>query len=365
MKEGKSVILVVDDIPDNLALASALLKREYTVKLATNGEAALKIAQTEPPDLILLDVMMPGMDGYETCARLKADRVLRQIPVIFLTAMGEVEDEERGFSLGAVDYIVKPLTPSLLLARVKTQLALKHIQDQLEERNAYLEAEIVRRIEEVNQLQEVAIHAMASLAETRDHETGAHIQRTSNYVKELGEHMRKKNVYADILTLENILLMTKSAPLHDIGKMGIPEAILWKPGKLSPEEFNVMKRHSYFGYRAIAKAEKLLGSSESFLRFAKEMAHSHHERWDGGGYPSGLAGTDIPVSARLMALADVYDALISRRVYKAPISHDVALTMIEAETGKHFDPDVVAAFLELEDRFRLIAETYRDEFPEG
>lgn len=362
MNEDKPVILVVDDIPDNLALANALLKRQYKVKLATSGEAALTMAKAEPPDLILLDVMMPGINGYETCAQIKEDSVLKHIPVMFLTAMGEVEDEEKGFALGAVDYIIKPLTPSLLLARVKTHLTLKYTQDCLEERNLHLESEVARRIEEINQLQEVAIDAMASLAETRDRETGAHIQRTANYVKELGMRLREKAIYSDVLTLENIFLMTKSAPLHDIGKIGVPETILWKPGKLTEEEYTVMKTHSLIGKRAIDGAEKRLGTSMTFLQFAKEMAGYHHERWDGAGYPEGLAGGKIPVSARLMALADVYDALISRRVYKEPIPHEIAVSMIEVETGKHFDPVVVAAFLELADRFKEIAETYVDEY---
>ena len=360
LKKEKSVILVVDDVPDNLALASALLSPQYKVKVATSGEAALAIARIESPDLILLDVMMPGMNGYETCAQLKADTVLKQIPVMFLTSMGEVEDAEKGFALGAVDYIVKPLTPSLLLARVKTHLTLKQAQDDLKDRNTYLEEEIEKRIAEITLLQEVAITAMASLAETRDCETGAHIQRTSRYVKELALHLRSKSLFEDTLTLENVCLITKSAPLHDIGKMGIPDMILWKPSKLTVEEFGLVKVHPYIGKRAIAGAEKLLGTSESFLRFAKEMAYSHHERWDGAGYPEGISGESIPVSARLMALADVYDALISRRIYKEPVSHEVAVEIIRGESGKHFDPVVVESFLKLSDRFREIANTFHD-----
>ena len=361
MNNEKSVILVVDDVPDNLTLATSLLKHLYKVKVATSGEAALAIAQKSSPDLILLDVMMPGMDGYKTCARIKADETLRQIPVIFLTSLSEVEDEEKGFALGAVDYIVKPLKPSLLLARVKTHLTLKHVQKCLEERNIYLEEEVARRIQEINQLQEVAIHAMASLTETRDRETGAHIQRTAYYVKELGLQLRRRAEHEDVLTLENITLMTKSAPLHDIGKLGIPESILWKSGKLTNEEFDIMKSHTFIGNRAIAGAEKMLGTSVSFLRFAKEVSLTHHERWDGKGYPEGLAGENIPLSGRLMALADVYDALISQRVYKDPIPHEIATNMIVAESGKQFDPAVVVAFLELTDRFQEIARTYRDE----
>ena len=362
MKDDKPLILVVDDMANNRVLASALLKDFYRVKGATSGENALALMRYEPPDLILLDVMMPAMDGYETCACIKADALLKQIPVIFLSAKGDVEDEERGFALGAVDYIIKPFTPALLLARVKTHLTLKHAQEALEDRNAYLETEIVRRIEEVTLMQEVAITAMASLAETWDRETGAHIQRTANYVGELARYLQHKSIDVETLTLENIYLMTKSAPLHDIGKMGIPDMILWKPAKLSPEEFALIKSHPIVGRRAIEGAEKLLGNSESFLRFAKEMAYSHHERWDGTGYPEGLSGENIPVSARLMAIADVYDAIISRRVYKDPIPHDEAVEIIRAEAGKQFDPVIVEAFLNLADRFKLISETYRDDF---
>lgn len=361
MEKNNPVILVIDDVPDNLLLASSLLKNKYRVKVATSGEKGLAIARADPPDLILLDVMMPVMDGYETCAWLKADQLLRNIPVIFLTAKGDTEDEEKGFDLGAVDYIVKPLTPSLLLARVHTHLTLKSIQDDLQERNTYLETEIARRIEEVTLLQEVAITAMASLAETRDRETAAHIQRTVHYVRELAMQLRRKGYFDELLTLDNIYLMTKSTPLHDIGKMGIPDMILWKPAKLTPEEYALVKRHPAIGKRAIDGAEKLLGKDETFLRFAKEMAYSHHERWDGAGYPEGTAGEDIPVSARLMAVADVYDAIISRRVYKDPQSHETAVEIIRNESGRQFDPVVINAFLELADRFREISETFKDE----
>jgi len=360
MKNVKSVILVVDDVPDNLTLASALLKDLYKVKVATNGIKALSIADADPPDLILLDVMMPEMDGYETCRRLKSNPQLTNIPIIFLTAKGDAKDEEQGFKLGAVDYIVKPLTPSLLLARVKTHLALKSAQDSLKDRNSYLESEISRRIEEINILQEVAITAMASLAETRDNETSSHIQRTSLYVKELAQHLRNHPAFIDTLSPENIYLMIKSTPLHDIGKMAIPDMILWKPAKLTKEEFELVKKHPVIGRDAIIRAEALLKSPDSFLRFAKEMAYFHHEKWNGSGYPEGLSGEQIPVSARLLALADVYDALISRRVYKDPFPHTKAISIIEAESGKHFDPAVAEAFLALNERFRVIAETYQD-----
>ncbi len=360
MKEATSVVLVVDDVPDNLVQANALLKPYYKVRLATNGAAALKIAQAEHPDLILLDVMMPEMNGYETCAELKANQALRPIPVIFLTALGEVADAEQGFALGAVDYIVKPFTPSLLLARVKTHLTLKRAQAALIDRNEQLETEIVKRVDEIALLQEVAIMALASLAETRDCETEAHIQRTTQYVRELAGHLQSQAIFPDLLTPENVDLMAKSTPLHDIGKVGIPDMILWKPAMLNNEEFELVKMHPAIGRRAIKGAERLLSAPESFLRFAKEMTYFHHERWDGTGYPEALSGEAIPLSARLMALADVYDALISRRVYKKPISHTEAVQIIKGEAGKHFDPVVVAAFLALAERFHEIAVRFPD-----
>lgn len=360
MDKEKPVILVVDDVPDNLILASTLLKDLYKVKIATNGEKALVIAAADPPDLILLDVMMPVMDGYETCFHLKEQPELADIPVIFLTAKGEVEDEEKGFQLGAVDYIVKPLTPPLLLSRVKTHLTLKQTQTYLKDRNSYLEAEIARRIKEVTIIQEVAINAMVSLSESRDQETTAHIKRTSEYVNELALHLQKHPKFTAYLSFENIYLMTKSTPLHDIGKIGIPTNILWKPGKLSHEEFELIKKHPIIGRDSLIRAESLLPKPESFLRFAKEMAYSHHEKWDRSGYPEGLAGEQIPISARLMAVADVYDALISRRSYKDPFPHSQAVAIISAEAGKHFDPDVVEAFLALASRFEKISQKYQD-----
>ena len=363
MSGEKPLVLVVDDVSDNLALVNALLKRRYSVKLADNGYKALEVARKDPPDLILLDIMMPEMDGYETCAKLKADELLKLVPVIFLTAMGEVEDEEKGFSLGAVDYIVKPIVPSVLMSRVHTHVTLKRFQDQLKDRNTYLELEIAKRIKEVTLLQEVAITAMASLAETRDRETGAHIQRVGFYVRDLAQHLQQKGLYLETLTAENIFLMIKSAPLHDIGKMGIPDMILWKPASLSYEEFLLVKKHPLLGKQAIEGAEKLLETSDTFLRFAKEMAYSHHERWDGTGYPEGLSAGQIPISARLMALADVYDAIISRRVYKDPIPHSEAVQLIKNESGKQFDPVIVEAFLELSEQFRFISEKYHDDPP--
>lgn len=357
----RKTILIVDDTPDNIVLMNSLLKETYQTKVANNGERALKLAAAEPiPDLILLDIMMPGIDGYEVCRRLKADAVTAGIPVIFLTAMTQVEDEQKGFDAGGADYITKPISLPIVEARVRTHLQNKVARDFLSDQNAFLESEVRRRVHEVATIQDVTIMAMASLAETRDNETGAHIRRTQNYVRALAQELRTHPRFADFLTDEAIELLYKSAPLHDIGKVGIPDAILLKPGKLTPEEFEIMKTHTTLGRDAIAYAEKRLDAPNSFLRFAREIAYSHQEKWDGSGYPEGLAGDDIPVSARLMALADVYDALIGKRVYKPAFSHEKATGIIIEGKGMHFDPDVVDAFVSVSDKFKEIAEMFAD-----
>lgn len=358
----KAVVLVVDDTPDNLTLMSGLLKDSYTVKVANGGERALKIARSDAaPDLVLLDVMMPEMDGYEVCRRLKGDPATREIPIIFLTAKNHVEDETLGFSLGAVDYITKPISPPIVLARVKTQLQLKRAQDFLRDQNAYLESEVRRRTAEVVALQDVTIQALASLAETRDVDTGNHIRRTKYYVRLLAEKLRVHPRFSGLLDDDQLIdTLFKSAPLHDIGKVGVPDRILLKPGRFEPHEFEVMKSHAALGCRAIEQAEKELGGELKFLHYAKEIAHFHHEKWDGSGYPEGLAGEDIPIPARLMAVADVYDALISRRVYKEGMSHEKAAEIMLQGRASHFDPDVLDAFMELQAEFQEIARRYAD-----
>jgi len=358
---AKQTVLIVDDTPDNLTLMTGLLKDDYHTKVANNGERALRVASTSPlPDLILLDIMMPGMDGYEVCRRLKADAKTKGIPIIFLTAKTEIEDEQQGFDVGAVDYITKPISPPIVLARVKTHLTLKAAADFLKDQNVYLEAEVVKRTREVQVVQDVTIMAMASLAETRDNETGNHIRRTQNYVRALAQKLRTHPRYAAELDEATIDMLYKSAPLHDIGKVGIPDAILLKPGKLTEEEFEIMKTHTTLGRDAILAAEKLIDTPSSFLRVAREIAHYHQEKWDSSGYPEGLSGEAIPLSARLMAVADVYDALISRRVYKPPFPHETAVAIIQKGRGNHFDPDLVDAFLEIAEEFHAIAERYSD-----
>ncbi len=358
----KPTVLVVDDTPDNLTLMSGLLKDQYKVKIANNGERALKVALTgTAPDIILLDIMMPVMDGYETCRQLKANPETRDIPVIFLTAKAEVEDEIEGFELGAVDYITKPISPPIVLARVQTQLQLKRVRDYLRDKNEFLEAEVQRRTEEVVAIQEVTILAMASLAETRDNDTGNHIRRTQYYIRILAEKLRHHPRFNYFLDDDKTIdLLFKSAPLHDIGKVGIPDHILLKPGRFTEEEFETMKTHTTLGRDAIVAAERRLGLALPFLAYAKEIAYAHQEKWDGTGYPDGLSGDDIPIPARLMAAADVYDALICRRVYKEGMSHEKAMDIIMQGKGTHFDPDVVEAVIACAGEFKEIAERYKD-----
>ena len=357
----RQTILVVDDNMDNLTLIAGLLKGLYRVQLASNGEKAIKIGQCEsPPDLILLDIMMPVMSGHEVCQVLKADPRSHGVPIIFLTAMAATEDEKKGLEMGAADFITKPINPPILLARVATQLQLKAASDFLRDQNNYLEAEVIKRGRELAAIQDVTILAMASLAETRDNDTGNHIRRTQHYLRLLAQHLRQHARFSGFLSDHTINLLFRSAPLHDIGKVGIPDRILLKPGRFEPHEFEIMKTHCKLGRDAIAHAEEQLGLEVEFLKYAKEIAYSHQEKWDGSGYPEGLRGDAIPISARLMAVADVYDALISRRVYKEGMAHEAAVLLIAQGRGSHFDPDITDAFLALTDAFQAVATRYAD-----
>ena len=357
----KPTVLVVDDTPDNLSLMSGLLKDLYRVKVANNGEKAIKIVQSgSPPDLILLDIMMPGLSGYEVCAVLKDNPATRDIPIIFLTAMTGTDDEKKGLALGAVDFITKPVNPPIVMARVATQLQVKAAADFLKDQNVYLETEVAKRTKELAAIQDVTILAMASLAETRDNDTGNHIRRTQYYLELLANFLKNHDRFRFFLTDHTINMLFKSAPLHDIGKVGIPDRILLKPGRFEPHEFEIMKTHCKLGRDAIQHAEDQLGLEVEFLKFAKEIAYGHQEKWDGSGYPEGLAGDTIPISARLMAVADVYDALISRRVYKEGMPHAKAVGIIAEGRGTHFDPDIEDAFMALQEQFQEVAKRYAD-----
>ena len=341
-----ATVLIVDDAAENLSVLGGLLYPTYRVLVANSGAKALRIALGTPrPDLILLDVMMPDMGGYEVLERLRADPATLSIPVIFITAMDSPEEELRGLDAGAADYIIKPIRPNLVLARVRTQLEVKRARDWLKDQNAYLEAEVSRRMAENELTQTVAIRALATLAEIRDRDTGNHILRTQAFVRLLATHLSRRLGFAATLDQGYIELLTRSAPLHDIGKVGIPDAILQKPGPLTPAEWAIMQTHARLGADAIDLAQQDLDHPLPFLTVARDIARWHHERWDGTGYPDGLAGDAIPICARIMSLADCFDALISPRVYKPAIPLEEARDLIATERGSHFDPAVVDTFL--------------------
>lgn len=374
--ESKHHVLAVDDRPSNLLMLDKLLRDQYILHIATGGSQALDYLSTGgSADLILLDVIMPNLDGFEVCRQIKQLPRYAEIPVIFLTSLDSHTDEEYGLSLGAVDFIHKPFSSAVVLARVRNHLQLSvatralraHSQD-LERLVAERAQEITRQSQELTRrdhqliaAQGAIISALCTLAEMRDNETGNHIRRTQSYVRALAQRLRSYPAYRAELDDDAIRLLYISAPLHDIGKVGIPDAILRKPGSLTPAEWQVMQRHTEYGRDAIERAALELGEEGIFLRYAREIAHGHHERWDGTGYPQGLAGNGIPLSARLMAVADVYDALISKRVYKPAFPHAQAMEMIYAERGRHFDPQVVDALLEITPEFADIAQRFRDD----
>ena len=366
-------ILIVDDEPPNRLILEDLLAEHYLVHSVSNGQQALDYLMADgQASLILLDVVMPEMDGFEACRRIKADPRLQDIPVLFLTSLNSVEDEERGLSLGAADFIHKPFSRSIVGARVRNHLELAQARRRLSDRNVELEhlvaersREVLHEKEQVIAVQDVTITALCALAEIRDNETGNHIRRTQRYVQSLANKLRDHPRFRAELSDKAIEMLFKTAPLHDIGKVGIPDAILLKPGKLTADEWVIMKRHAEYGRDAIAQAEGNVGQSTDFLRYAREIAYGHHEKWDGSGYPQGLSGETIPLSARLMAVADVYDALISVRVYKPAYSHDQAISMIMEGRGTHFDQDIADTLLDVQGEFHAIAMSYCDTIAES
>lgn len=354
MESSMGRVLIVDDTEENIWALAAALKDAYTLMIAKDGKTALELARGEPsPDIILLDVIMPDMDGYAVCRYLKDDPATQNIPIIFITAQSGSGHEALGLSLGAVDYVHKPFEPSLVLARIKSQLTIKRHSDKQDE--------LVRdRTRELLLTREATIKTLATIAEWRDPETGSHIKRTRGYVQVLAEALRKHPQYGQRLSAADVELLTLSAPLHDVGKVSIPDYILFKPEALNAEEYDIMKKHTIFGAKALAVAQNDLGSS-SFLRTAQEIALSHHERWDGTGYPHNLLGENIPLAARIMSIADVYDALISRRVYKDAIPHSGAVESIMEKKGTQFDPVITEVFYSVCSVFKTIAEKYEDE----
>ena len=364
----KREILIVDDEPVNLSILSKVLTPYFVVRVCKSGEDALRNANIAPyPDLVLLDIMMPGMDGYEVLARMRENGNTRDIPVIFLSSLNSDVDEEKGLLLGAVDYITKPFKPIVVLARVRSQMEFKEARELLKNQNEWLEAEVDRRLRENQLIQDISLVVIAQLVETRDTETANHIVRTRSYVELLARRLISATKFQEG-TKDRIDVLVKASPLHDIGKIGIPDSILLKPGPLTPEEFEIMKTHTNIGGNAIRNAidKTLLARRGGFadgkpmslriLEEAETIARFHHERWDGTGYPDGLKGEAIPLSARIMALADVFDALTSDRPYKSAWSAAEANAYIIEQRGSQFDPDVVDAF---ESELEEFAEIHR------
>jgi len=361
--QPESTVMVVDDSKINIDILVDLLRAEYDIRVARDGIMALELMRQEPPDLVLLDIMMPGMDGLEVCRQMQADPLLRNIGVIFVTAMAESFDEQQGLEIGAIDYLTKPIQPAIVKLRIKNHLELKKARVQLEAQNLILEDKVRERTREVLHTQDITIECMASLAETRDPETGNHIQRTKLYIKTMLDIMMAQDPAYCKCSQNEAELIVKSAPLHDIGKVGIPDHILLKPGKLTATEFTVIKRHTTCGWRALQVAQDRVGVN-TFLQIAADLAYAHHEKWDGSGYPRGLKAEDIPFCGRLMAIADVYDALISRRSYKEPFSHEKAVHIITCGDGRtspeHFDPKILAVFRENHELFFNISQCYAE-----
>lgn len=350
----RSRILVIDDEPFFLDLLSDSLSQQYQVSLAKSGKQGLQRAQgAGRPDLILLDVVMPEMDGYQTCQQLKDEASTQDIPVIFLTAQRNLEDELKGFELGAVDYITKPISLPLLLTRINNQLALS-------QQKIALEHLVIERTTELERTKDAIVYSMGEMAEARDEETGNHLLRTREYVKALARQLSANPNFKAMLNERLIDAFQRAAPLHDIGKIAVPDSILRKQDRLTVEERKIMNNHPDHGRQSIQNAENKIGST-LFIKIAKEIAYCHHEKWDGSGYPQGLTGKQIPLSARLMALADVYDALVSRRCYKPTFTHQQATEMILQQKHKHFDPEITDAFLQIHAIFNDIAQKYKDE----
>lgn len=351
-------IMIVDDTEMNIVILVEALEDDYELIIAINGLEAIELLEEQRPDLILLDIMMPEMDGYDVLKTIKRNPELKNIPVILLSAITDSDSKTKGFALGAVDYVTKPFEMVEVKARVRTQLKVEEARLALENQNIILEEKVKERTKLLERTNSASIYCLAALAETRDPETGEHIKRTREYIRVLALELQGKDEYKDILTNAYIELLYQSAPLHDIGKVGVRDSILLKPGRLTDEEFEEMKKHTIYGGESLMVGIKELGE-DSFLTLAQEIALTHHEKWDGTGYPKGISKTEIPISGRLMALSDVYDALISMRVYKKAYSHEEAKTIILEGSGTHFDPDVVNAFIRREAEFIEIMEKYR------
>jgi len=360
-ENSKATIMLVDDTPANLKLLEEMLQsRGYRVVQFPRGAMALKAAAKKPPDLILLDIMMPEMDGFEVCRRLKADKSLKDIPVLFISALDGADDKIKAFSAGGQDYVAKPFREEEVLARVKTHLELRRVRLKLEKHNFQLENLVREKVKEISDSQLATILAVSKLAEYRDDETGGHIERTRTFCRILAQNLRENHRYAESITdvfIENIY---HAAPIHDIGKVGIPDSILLKPGKLTRDEFEIMKTHTTIGASTL-QAVRTKYPKNAFINMGIALTRSHHEKWDGSGYPDGLTGEDIPLSGRIMAIVDVYDALRSKRPYKKPFSHEKSCRIIEEGAGSQFDPAIVETFTNIKSEFAMARERLEGE----
>lgn len=328
MKRHK--LLIVDDEPQNLQLMRQVLEDSYRLVFATDGEKAVQIAAKHQPDLILMDIMMPNVDGYQACRRLKTDPVLAKIPVIFVTALGDSQDEVVGFDIGGVDYITKPISPPVVRRRVRTHLSLV-------------------RTEELERTRLLIIQRLGRAAEFKDNETGLHVIRMSHYSRILAETAGQSPHWSEMIF--------QAAPMHDIGKIGVPDNILLKPGPLDDTEWNIMRQHPKIGYDIIGEHDSEL------LQVAAEIALSHHEKWNGKGYPKGLKGEDIPLSGRIIAVADVFDALTSKRPYKEAWPVEKAIALLREESGRHFDPELISHFVSAIDPILKVRDKWSEQEP--
>jgi putative two-component system response regulator len=362
---AKADLLIVDDTPANLRLLSSMLTNQgYKVRSVINGAMALMAVKAAPPDLILLDINMPDMNGYEVCAQLKADDDLDEIPVIFISALDELQDKVKAFASGGVDYITKPFQIDEVTARVRTHLALRKAQLELEQArnelllvNHGLEERVQTQVHQISSSQLATIFALAKLADSRDAVTGRHLERVSIFCRILAEHLSTMHRFRQQIDSQFIENLATASALHDIGKVGIPDHILLKPGKLTDEEFEIMKTHTQIGALALKEVDQKFPGN-ALIGMGIEIAESHHENWDGGGYPYHLAGESIPLGSRILALVDVYDALTSVRPYKMAYSHADSRDILISERDRQFDPDMVDSFVRLESKFASIREKY-------
>lgn len=346
----KKTILVVDDDRMNLMMAQKLLAEDYHIAAVNSGELALRYLGKNQPDLVLLDIQMPVMDGLEVMQRLQENEQWKKIPVIFLTADRTEETEETCFRMGAVDYIGKPFVPAIMMQRIHRTL-------ELEDYRKNLEHMVELQLQRITQLQQDIIFSMANLIESRDGTTGEHVKRTSGYVNLLVQKMKEQGLYSEMMTPDYIDYLRKAAPLHDIGKIAIPDAVLQKPGKLTKEEYEMIQIHAEEGGRLIRENMSRIAEQE-FVEIACDMAACHHEKWAGGGYPKGIKGEEIPLSARILAIADVFDALVSERQYKPGMPLEKAFAILEEERGKSFEPELLDVFLGAEDELREMLREY-------